>query len=190
MAVLIHADSPAQQFQQKIERDAAQLVVEWTGYMAGRMPHESEFGLEHTIEAFCSVAERVGGNEASQMLGYFGNQRSNDPAAHNAVSLDTVEGDTSYGYSVTINLPFLQKMNEGGTLTPISPRGRKAGGEDTVGVLYAPRTNDGVGMLMWFDAGTGTRRYATYRTYAGLHFVESSADDTTASAMGLGYTRN
>ena len=149
MARITHMPDFSKVLLDKVTKDADDFMSEWLGYAAGLVPLESELGLEHTVEALMTAVRQVGGDEAQAVLAAHGHKASGDPTAQQAVSVTKETTDTSAVISVTIDLPFMAVMDQGGTLRPISPGGLKAG--DSEGALYASRTSVGRGMLMWYD---------------------------------------
>jgi hypothetical protein len=176
----------------KLQEDITDLHGDFISHMVKMMPLESEFGTEHTVEALLTVAEQL--SPTSGVVEYFSNLRSNDPTAKQAVTTKEQSDDGFVAHIVEIALPFMQALDVGGMIRPISPGGEKTTGVNGIGLLYAPRSAIGYGFLMWHDpsnpnANEFGRVYARQRYLEPLNFIHGAASELDATALSKGYTR-
>lgn len=143
----------------------------------------------HIHDAAISAVENLGGEvpQTSSAARKYSAYRSYDDVSSSRGTALVRRGNTFRSFRLSIRLPFAVKLENGGTVKPIAPGGRKAGTG-----LYGKRSNVGIGYLMWADS-SGRPKFARSRTFSspseGVGALARAIDSTTSLAETLGWQR-
>ena len=158
------------------ERVAGRATAILVDEILARTPIEDGHAHEAWSQAAEDVASQLQRNGAgiSNAVSPYGNVRSKDPQAigHGFVS-DT--GDTLI-IETHNTLNFVKIIEEGGTIRPIAPGGRKvppaAKRPTQRGPLFGTRESEGRGMVFWMEGGKA--KFAPSHTVKRGNFVRDA----------------
>lgn len=168
--------------------DALDKVTEvFAHYLLSYMPKEDG----HGHEAFATAMEKVPLPATSRVPDQYAGTRSGDPTAKQHGHAGYSNTDAAVSVSLEASLPFLHKLETGGTIRVGDMQGNKGakeGGASTAGQLYAPRMAGTSGRLFWRDA-QGIHTAKTRNITPGLKFMANAANQARLKAKQLGLKR-
>lgn len=146
-----------------------------------------EDGHAHTawIKAAEQANKELESQDVARAVSNHSHEASGDPNAQIAGFGAVVHAPHETNVVLKNKLGFVRTMERGGTLKTIAPHGRKAGGMQTRGVLFAPRLAEGRGLLRWVDQ-SGNVRFARTRQFTAGRYVRTAVNTTSFVARRNG----
>ena len=171
--------------QKKAKQDLETIHADFAQTLLTELPVESG----HAHQAYLTAIEEAVDTDSpvSVAVSSFESEASGDPTAISAASGSSFETATSVGVSITPGLPFIETLDQGGTIGKIGgiSAGRKVDGVAGIGKLYGERLGGGsAGFLMWYEGGKQV--FQMKRDVQALGFIKTafSIADSTARQLG------
>lgn len=145
----------------------------------------------HGHEAFSTAMEKLPLPRVSRVPDEFRGDRSGDPEAIKRGEAGWSSTEDNIWVSLAARLPFLQRLEEGGTIRVgdlSGNKGPKEGGPDTGGQLYAPRLPGTTGLLLWHDS-RGRHAAKKREIPSGYKFMAKAVKKARQLAKRLGLKR-
>lgn len=161
------------------------VTVTFANVLLSGMPIENG----HGHEAWMTALEQIPRPKIARVPQSNMGVRSGDPEAQKRGKGTYAESSDRVSIALEANLPFLHKLEVGGTSIKVGDlsgnKGTKVGGASTVGELYAARNTTGRGLLMWRDA-TGKHFRKEREIPTGLRFMARAVEVARQKASQLG----